>query len=96
MRATRIIAFESDAIPIVVWGSIGMKPLGLGAALAKHGIARGIAGGSLAGGMQGFEKRDKCSGFRGTQVFSVGRHVAAALDHLADELVLGQAHSNTI
>jgi len=96
MRATRIIAFESDAIPIVVWGSSGMKPIGLGAALAKHDIARGIAGGGLAGGMQGFEKGDKCSGFGGTQIFSVGRHVATSLDHLADELVLGQAHGNTI
>jgi hypothetical protein len=74
-----------------------MKPLGLGAAaLAKHGIARGIAGGSLAGGMQGFEKRDKRSGLRRTQILAVGRHIAASLDYLPNQLVLSQSHRDTI
>src|SRR5260370_25893664 len=32
----------------------------------------------------------------GTQVFSVGWHVAAALDHLADELILRELYSDSI
>src|SRR5258707_6072941 len=47
-----------------------------------------IARGSLSCRMQCFEKRDECCRFRRTQILSVCRHVAAALDHLADELVL--------
>src|SRR5438445_8891214 len=46
--------------------------------------------------MQRFEERDECCRLRRTQILSVCWHVAAALDHLADELVLRQSHSNTI
>ena len=66
------------------------------AALAKHEVAGGITGGSLAGGMQGLEKRDQRRGFRWTQVLAVGRHVAASLNHLADELVLREPNRDTV
>src|SRR5712692_8909373 len=68
----------------------------MGAALSKHEIARGFAGGGLAYRMESLEKRDQCRGFRWAQVFSVSRHVAASLDHLADELVLREPHGNVV
>src|SRR5579862_2822077 len=68
----------------------------MGAALSQHEIARGFAGGSLTYGMECLEKRDKRRSFRRAQVFSVSRHVAAALNHLADELVLREPHGNAI
>ena len=68
----------------------------MGAALSKHNIARGVAGGSLACGMECLEKRDKRRSFRRAQVFSVCRHVAASLNHLADELVLREPHGNAV
>src|SRR4029077_6892610 len=68
----------------------------MGAALSKHEIACGFAGGSLAYGMECLEKRDKRRGFRWAQVLSVSRHVAASLNHLADERVLREPHGNAI
>src|SRR5215467_267172 len=66
------------------------------AALPKHGIARSVTCGRLARGMQGLEKRYKRHGFRWTQVFSIGWHVAASLNHLADELVFREPHGNAV
>src|SRR6266852_8684551 len=65
-------------------------------AVAEHDFACRFPCGSLAQGMQGLEKGDQCGGFRWTQVFSVGGHVAASLDHLADELVLREPHGNAV
>ena len=65
-------------------------------ALPKYDIARSIAGRSLACRMQGLEKRNKGCGFRWTQVFSVGGHVSASLNHLADKLVLRKPHRNAV
>src|SRR5258707_882735 len=65
-------------------------------ALAKHDIARRIARGSLPSRMQGLKKGDERRGFRRTQVLPIRGHVAASLDHLADELVLRQPHSDAI
>src|SRR5258708_32638681 len=46
--------------------------------------------------MQGFEKCDERGGLRRAQILAVRRHVATALDHLADELVLRQPHRHTV
>ena len=51
-------------------------------------FAGGVSRRSLAGGMQSLEKRHQRGGFGGIQVLSVGGHVAAALDYLADQLIL--------
>ena len=48
-----------------------------------------VARGSLPCWMQRSEKCDQRGRFRRTQILAIRRHVAAALDHLADELVLG-------
>src|SRR5437016_8798072 len=42
------------------------------------------------------KERHECSGLRGTQVVSVGGHIAAALDYLADELVMGELYGHAI
>ena len=46
--------------------------------------------------MQRFEKCDQGGRLRRTQILPIRRHVAASLDHLANELVLRQSHSNTV
>src|SRR6476659_2411467 len=46
--------------------------------------------------MQRPQKRDQRRRFCRTQVFSVSRHVAAALNHLSNELVLREAHGDAI
>ena len=66
------------------------------AALPEGDIARGFAGRGLARRMQGLKKSDKCGRFRRTQILPVRRHVAASLDYLADELVLGEPHGNAV
>ena len=50
----------------------------------------------LTGRVQRLEERDEGGRLRGTQVFSIGRHVAAALNYLADELIRRELYSNTI
>src|SRR5713101_2583532 len=64
--------------------------------VTEHHIARCIARGSLPSRMQGFEKCDERRGLCRIQVLSVCRHVAASLDHLADELVLREPHGDAI
>src|SRR5260370_41902469 len=46
--------------------------------------------------MQGFEKSDERGGLCRAQILAIRWHVATALDHLADELVLRQPHRNTV
>src|SRR4029077_18526586 len=64
--------------------------------VTEHHIARCIARGSLPSRMQGLEKCDERRGLCRTQVLPVRRHVAASLDHLADELVLCKPNGNAI
>src|SRR5713226_3803461 len=64
--------------------------------VTEHHIARCIARGSLPSRMQGLEKCDERRGLCRTQVLPVRRHVAASLDHLADELVLREPHGDAI
>src|SRR5712692_1089167 len=46
--------------------------------------------------MQSLEKCHKRGCLRRAQVLPIRRHVAASLDHLADELILREPHGNTI
>jgi len=46
--------------------------------------------------MQGFKERHERGGLRRTQVVSIGRHIATALDYLTDELVTRKSHGDTI
>src|SRR5580704_6029346 len=64
--------------------------------VTEHRIARRIARGSLPSWMQGFEKCHERRGLCRTQVLPVRRHVAASLDHLADELVLREPHGDAV
>src|SRR6516162_4314446 len=50
----------------------------------------------LPDGMQRLEKCHERRGLRRAEIFSVGRHVSAPLDHLPDELVLRQSHSHRV
>src|SRR5260370_23192366 len=65
-------------------------------AVAEHDFACRLPCRSLTWRMQGFEKGNERCRFRRIQVFSVGRHVAASLDHLTDELVLREPHGNAV
>src|SRR5580704_3569683 len=51
---------------------------------------------SLPSRMQGFEECDERRCFRWTQVFPERWHVAASLDHLANELVLREPDGNAV
>src|SRR5258708_6761952 len=55
-----------------------------------------IARWQLSRRMQRFEKLHQRSSLRGTKVFPIRRHVTAALNHLADQLVRGKAQRNLI
>src|SRR4051812_8256985 len=65
-------------------------------AMANHRFPRAISCRALCGRMQGFKERHERRGLCWTQIVSVGRHIAAALDHLPDELVSRKSHGNTI
>jgi len=46
--------------------------------------------------VQSLKERDERRGLSRTQIVSVGRHIATALDHLPDELVTRKSHGDTI
>src|SRR6185437_11404603 len=56
------------------------------------GGERSVAGRTLVRRMKGFEEVDERGHFFGREILSVSRHVAAALNDLADELIFGEAH----
>src|ERR1700691_5021884 len=58
--------------------------------------AGSIARRRLSSRVERLEKSHECSGLRGTQIFSVSGHVAAALDDLANELILGELYGHSI
>src|SRR5579863_10054685 len=57
---------------------------------------RGIARRRPSGIVQRFKKCDKRSRLRWIQAVAVCRHIAAALQHLADELVLREAPRDSV
>ena len=46
--------------------------------------------------MQSFQKRHKRGCLRWAEVFSIGRHISSALDHLANQLIFGKTDSNGV
>src|SRR6266852_2563835 len=46
--------------------------------------------------MQCLEERDESRRFSGAQIFAICRHVASTLDHLPNQLVLGQPYSHGV
>ena len=46
--------------------------------------------------MQGLKKGHQRCCLRRTQVFSIGRHIATALNYLADQLILCESQSHTV
>ena len=77
-------------------GGLWLSPGRLHSAVAKYELPCRIARRALCRWVQGLEKRYKRRGLCRTQVVSIGRHVAAALNHLPDELVLRQPHGNAV
>src|SRR5262250_1677291 len=64
--------------------------------LLQREVARSIACGSLPFRMQSLKKCHKRGRLCRTQILSVGRHIAPALNHLANELVLREPHRNAV
>src|ERR1700722_19977785 len=64
--------------------------------LTEDNVASGIARGSFSSRVERCEKCDQGRGLCRTQILSVGRHVAATLDYLPNQLVLRQSHRDTI
>src|ERR1700751_5959586 len=64
--------------------------------LTQDHVASSVSRRRLCPGMQSFQKRDQGSRFRRTKILSVGRHVPAALNPLADKLVLRKSHGHTV
>src|ERR1700690_636572 len=81
-----------------VWHSFA--PLGLSRrlrfAFAESKVPRRITCRALRGRMEGLKESDQRGRLRRTQVVSVGRHIASALDYLPDELVLREPHCDAI
>src|SRR5690348_14342986 len=64
--------------------------------VTEDDVTGGVTCWSLSSGMQSFEKGDQCSGFRWTQILSIGGHVSASLDHLSNQLILREPYGNTV
>src|SRR5215475_7720842 len=64
--------------------------------ITQNNVASGFLRGSLSQRMQSLEKRNQGGRLRRTQIFSIGRHVSASLNHLADELVLREPHCDRV
>src|ERR1700756_32386 len=74
----------------------GLSPGRFQLAVAKHQFPRAISCRALCGRGQALKKCHECGSLGWTQVVSIGRHIAAALDHLPDELVVRQSHRDAI
>src|SRR5262245_26758666 len=57
---------------------------------------RGIAGHRGMRRMQGLHERHQRGDLRRAEILAIGRHIAAALDHLPDKLVAGQARRHVV
>src|SRR5262245_8475628 len=63
---------------------------------AEDDISCGIARRRLIGRMQRLEEGDQCRRFCRAEVLPVRRHVAAALNGLSNQLVLGEPHGPAV
>src|SRR5277367_1623818 len=72
-------------------------PFGLrGSFRCGYGGARRVPRGRLAGRMHRGQERDNRVDLGGREVFAVGRHVAAALNYLAHDLIAREARSGIV
>src|SRR5580693_2092762 len=79
-----------------VIGGLWLSPGGFQLAVAQYHLPCRIMSGTLCCWVQGLEESYERRSLCGTQVVAIGRHVAAALNHLANELVLRQTHGNAV
>src|SRR5580700_8114892 len=77
-------------------GSLWLSPGRLRLAVAKYQLPCRIASRTLCCWVQGLEESYERRSLCRTQVVSIGRHVAAALNHLPNELVLCEAHGDAV
>src|SRR5260370_21224615 len=76
----------------------GHRYLAVGSSLAcaQRDRAGSVPRRHLSCRMQGLKKCHQRCCLRWTQVFSIGRHIAAALNYLADQLIFCESQSNTV
>src|ERR1700719_1268024 len=77
-------------------GGLWLSPVGLQLAVAKEHVPCRIASWNLCCWVQVLKESYARDSLCRTQVVPIGRHVAAALNHLPNELVLGQPHGNAV
>src|SRR5580658_6969804 len=77
-------------------GGLWLSPGGLLLAVAAYQIQRSITSRILCCWVQGLEESYERRSLCRTQVVPIGRHVAAALNHLPNELILRQPHGNAV
>src|SRR5262245_17565444 len=77
--------------PGIVWSARARRR----SARRSHGKDR-VACGKLVGGAKGLHEGDERRHLGRRQVLSIGRHVPAALQHLADQLISRQARGDVI
>src|ERR1700733_2106369 len=77
-------------------GGLWLSPGGLRLAVAAYQIQRSITSRILCCWVQGLKESHQRRSLGWTQVVPIGRHVAAALNHLPNELVLRQPHGNAV
>src|SRR5258705_1105809 len=65
-------------------------------ACPEGGCSRSVTRRRLTRWVQRLKKRHQCSRFRRAQVFSIGGHVPATLNYLANELVFGEVQGHTV
>jgi hypothetical protein len=76
--------------------SLSLSTLPLSLVLAQGDVARSIARWNLSPRMQCFKKRDQSGRLGRSQIFSVRWHVAASLDYLSYQLILGKPHGDAV
>jgi hypothetical protein len=77
-------------------GGLWLSPGRLQLAVAKYQFPCRITSRTLCCWVQGLEESYERRSLCRTQVVPIGRHVAAALNHLPNELVLRQPHGNAV
>src|SRR5580700_1913384 len=77
-------------------GGLWLSPGRFHLAVVKYQFPCRITSRALCCWVQGLEKGDERRSLRWIQVVPISRHVATALNHLADELVLCQPHGNAV
>src|ERR1700733_6134286 len=77
-------------------GGLWLSPGCLRSTVTKYQLPCGITRRTLCCWVQSLEESHQRRSLRRTQVVPIGRHVAAALDDLSNELVLRQPHCHAV